>query len=133
MARVAREAVRVDGLAALRRDLRAMRPDALREVRVVLKAGAKRVADRAVPYAPRRTGALRESIKAGTAGDSAFVRSTLPYAEAHEWGATIAPRGTEFRIQRSRFIGRAVRDESDKVLEEVGAGLERVAMRHGWR
>lgn len=125
-------AVRIEGLARLRRDLRAMQPAALREVREVLKAGAATVAERARPNAPRRTGNLADSYRAGTAGNTAFLRSRLPQAGVHEYGGVIAPRGVPLRIKQSRPIGRGLDATQDRLVEQIAEGFEAVARRNGW-
>ncbi len=124
--------VRVEGLAALRRDLRRMQPDVLKEMRAVLKSTSVLVAQRARQNAPRRTGKLAGSYRAGTAGNTAFVRSRLPQAAVHEYGGTIRPRGAPIAIRRSAPMGRALRDSHEEVTDMLGDGLDNVATRHGW-
>ncbi|MDP2712310.1 MAG: HK97 gp10 family phage protein [Solirubrobacteraceae bacterium] len=127
------DAVRIEGLAQLRRDLRRMQPETLREVRGVLKDAATVVARRAQATAPKRTGNLADSYRAGTAGNTAFVRSRLPYAGVHEYGGTIRPRGTPIVIKRSAPITTALRDNEDQIVKKVSDGMDRVARRNGWR
>jgi phage gpG-like protein len=125
-------AVRVDGLAQLRRDLRKMQPDTLKEVRGVLKHSAEIVAATARARAPRRTGRLAASIRATTAGNRAVVRSPLPYAAVHEFGGTIRPRGAPIRIRRSEMVTGALERNRDRIANALLDGLDDVARRHGW-
>ena len=104
-----------------------MRPEVLREVRDVLKDAAGVVALRAKENAPMRTGNLAGSIRAGTAGNTAFVRSRLPQAAVHEYGGAIYPRGSVVRIKRSAFIGRAIGETRDEIFDRLGDGVEDVA------
>lgn len=126
------EAVRVQGLAELRRDLRQMQPAALKEMRVVIRGAAVLVAAGARANAPRRTGNLAGSYRAGTAGNTAFVRSRLPQAAVHEWGGRIYPRGAEITIRRSAPVSNALRATQEQIVEKLGDGIDAVATRHGW-
>ena len=124
--------VEVEGLAKLRRDLRRMQPAALKEIRGVLRDAAGVVAADAARNAPRLTGALAKSIRPGTSGNRAFVRSRLPYAGVHEYGGRISPQGTPISIKRSAFIARAIEAKQEQIVDELGDGIERVATKHGW-
>lgn len=126
-------AVHVEGLSELRRDTRRVQPAATREIRVVIKAAAELVASEARTLAPRRSGALAESITASTAGDRGLVRSRLPYANVQEYGGTIAPRGTPIRIRAHEFGLRALESKREAVIEALDQGLDAVARRNGWR
>lgn len=123
----------VEGLAKLRRDLRRMQPEALKEVRVALKEGAGIVAKASGPFAHHRSGALAASFRPGTGGNTAFVRSRLPYAAVHEYGGTIAPRGTPITIAANPAVHRAFDQTTDRVIDVIGDGIENVARRNGWR
>jgi hypothetical protein len=125
-------AVKVNGLAELRRDLRRLEPTTAKEIQRVLKEGAEIVAREAALLAPRRTGALAESYKAYTRGARAGVRSSLPYAAVHEYGGTIRPRGTPILIQRSEPITRAVERQANAIVDELAAGIEAATSRDGW-
>jgi hypothetical protein len=125
-------AVRVEGLADLRRDLRKMQPAALKEIRDVLKHSAEIVAVEARARAPRLTGKLAASIRPGTAGNSAVVRSRLPYAVVHEFGGTIRPRGAPIRIKRREMVTGALAHRQDAIVRALADGIDRAAARNGW-
>lgn len=105
---------------------------AMRMVQAVTKSAAQIVASDARTLAPRRTGALAESITATTAGHAGIVKSTLPYAAVHEWGGTIRPRGTPVHIKRSEYVGRAQDRNADKVRHALETGFAAVARSNGW-
>lgn len=125
-------AVRIDGLAKLRRDLRDLDKDALKELRLVLKSAADEVAREASATAPRRTGNLARSYQPFTRGNVAGVRSKLPYAGVVEWGGTIRPRGVPIEFQRRQPIGRALERRQDQIIEKVADGIDDIARRNGW-
>lgn len=125
-------AVKVEGLAELRRDLRHLEPETAQQIQGVLKDAADIVAREAALLAPRRTGALAESYRPFTRGARAGVRSRLPYAGVHEFGGTIEPRGVPILIKRSEPITRAVERQTDTIVSELGDGIERAAQSTGW-
>jgi phage gpG-like protein len=126
------DAVRIEGLAELRRDLRKMQPDTLKEMRSELKAAAVIVAVASRPLAARRSGTLAASFRPGTAGNTAFVRSRLPYAAVHEFGGTIRPKGAPITIKAQPAPTRALEAATDRIVDSIGDGIERVAGRNGW-
>ena len=123
------DAVHIEGLAELRRDLRAMQPDVLREVLGVLKDGERLVADRgrelaprghrAIPVSRRPRVRLADSLRPGTAGNTAFVRSPAAYGLIQE--------------KRSRFMSRALHDSENQIVDLLGDSVDAVADRHGWK
>lgn len=123
------DAVRIEGLAELRRDLRAMQPDVLKEVRGVLKDGARVVADkgrelaprghRAIPVSRKPRVRLADSLRPGTAGNSAFVRSPAAYGLIEE--------------KRIGFMSRALRESETQIVDAIGDSIDAVADRHGWK
>jgi hypothetical protein len=125
-------AVKVNGLAELRRDLRELEPTTAKEIQRVLKEGAQIVAEEASRLAPRRTGTLAGSYRAYTRGARAGVRSPLPYAAVHEYGGTIRPRGTPILIQRSEPVTRAVERQTDAIVASLAEGIEAATSRDGW-
>jgi phage gpG-like protein len=128
------DAVRIEGLADLRRDLREMHPDVRREVTKALKEGATVVARAAGPHARKgETGKLADSFRPGAAGNAAFVRSRLPYAAVHEFGGVIRPRGVPITIRAQPAATRALADKEESIVEKVGDALDGVFSRHGFR
>ena len=127
------DAVRIEGLADLRRDLRRAEPQVRREVTRALKEGATVVAAAASPLAPRRSGTLAASYRAGASGNSAFVRSRVPYAGVVEFGGVIRPKGTPITIRPQPAVTRALSLKEDSIVERVGDALDGVFARTGWR
>ena len=127
------DAVRIEGLADLRRDLRRADPEIRREVTRALRAGAVTVAAAAGPLAPRRSGTLASSFRPGSSGDTAFVRSRVPYAGVVEFGGTIRPKGTPIEIRPQPAVTRALALREDSIVEKVGDALDGVFARAGWR
>lgn len=125
-------AVKVEGLAELRRDLRRLEPAALKEIQGTLKGAVNVVAREAALLAPRRTGEYAASFRPYTRGNRAGVRSTWPGAGVHEYGGTIRPRGTPILIRRSAPITRAAERQMDTVVQELGDGIEQAARSTGW-
>ena len=127
------DAIRVEGLANLRKNLRNTDKDALKMVQGVVAGAAKIVAADASTLAPRRSGRLAGSIRGTTSGNKGLVRSRLPYAKVHEYGGTISPRGTPITIARSAFVTRAIERKESAVTRALEVGFEQVARRNGWR
>jgi phage gpG-like protein len=126
------DTVRIEGLADLRRDLRKMAPAVLKEMRDVLKDSATLVAGDARPLAAHRTGKLAASYRPGTAGNSAFVRSRLPYAGVQEFGGRIAPRGTPITIKATPAVTRSLDKNAERIVDKLGDGIDKVAARNGF-
>jgi phage gpG-like protein len=124
--------VRTEGLAELRRDLKRLDPLIDKELRDAIKDAADKVAVTAGALAPRDSGALQQSIRPFVSGANASVGSTLPYAGVLEFGGTISPRGVPITIKGTGFVGRAVEDHADELVEDIGDGIERAASRAGW-
>lgn len=124
------QAVTVKGLADLRRDLRRLgRTDLLKAVRVGLKGSAEIVVKeaRGASYTPRRTGRLAASIRAGTSGNRAVIRSPLPYANPIHWGWP--KRG----IAPQPFLPRAAAIKAPVALEVLADHIDDAFRRNGHR
>lgn len=124
--------IRVEGLASLRRSIRAYDRGVLKEVQAVTKHAAMIVAVEARTLAPRQSGALAASIKPGTSGSAGIVRSPLPYASVVHYGGTISPRGTPITFQRSNFVGRALDNKRGEVIADLSRGFNELAVRNGF-
>jgi HK97 gp10 family phage protein len=118
----------VVGLGDLRRALAGVGADAAGELRAALLAGARVVAADAVRRAPRRTGRLAASVRAGTDRRGALVRagndSTVPYAGVIHYGwpaRHIAPQP---------FLDDAVRASAEEVVRRAADALDRLIARH---
>jgi hypothetical protein len=128
-----RPEIRTEGLAELRRDLKRLDPLIDRELRDAIRDAADKVAVTAGALAPRRSGELAHSIRPFVSGAKASVGSSLPQAGWLEFGGTIRPRGVPITIKGSGFVGRAVEDHADQIVEDIGDGIDRAARRAGWR
>lgn len=124
--------VRVDGLREFRRDLKRVDNEADKELRKSIRTAALKVAAEAAASAPRRSGALAKSIRPYVSGARASIGSTLPYAGVVHWGGTIQPRGVDIRFPRTEFITKAVERHTDQIVDDIGDGIERAALRAGW-
>lgn len=126
-------AVRVENMAAFRRDVRAMDKEMSRELTRELKAAGEVVLPAARALAPRRTGRLAASLRSAAAGNKVSIRSRLPYANAVHWG-TGARRGKPgpHNITPKKFVVRAVDANQDRIVEAMGDAFERFARKHGF-
>ena len=128
------DAIRVEGLADVRSSLRKLeRTGERKEVTRALKEGATVVATSARARAPRKTGRLAASYRAGASGNSAFVRSRLPYAAVQEWGGVIRPKGAPITIRPQGAVTRALASREEDIAEKVGDALDAVFRAAGWR
>jgi phage gpG-like protein len=103
-----------------------------RELGRSIREAADKVAVTAGALAPRRSGALAHSIRPYVSGAKASIGSTLPYAGVVHWGGVIRPKGTPITFKPTEFISRAVDDHADELVEDIGDGIERAALRAGW-
>lgn len=124
--------LRVEGLAKLRRDLRAIDKDLGKSLTDHLRDLAKEVRDEARSRAPVKTGALQRSIKHSVRARGASIYSNTPYAGVQEWGGTIRPKGTPIEIQGRHFIYSAIYDHADHIKGQVEGLLDGIADRHGF-
>lgn len=125
--------VSVPGLAAFRRDLRKLDAEADKELRTGLKDGGGKVLAEARAAAPRRSGALAKSLKLSVTARRVSIYSNLPYAPVVHWGGTIKPRGVPITFARTEFISGAAERGADQLVADIAAGVERAAIRSGWR
>lgn len=125
------DAVRVDGLAALRRSLRAIESDSLTVVRQVVKHGAEIVANDAGPRQTRGTRPLghrkvqqrlADSYRASTSGNNALVRSRLAHSPVEE-----------YRRGGPHAVNKALDAKQDEVAQDLERGFDELARRNGWR
>lgn len=124
MARRVEDAVRVEGLAELRRALKRIDRDLDRDLARYLRSIGYGVRDRGRSNADefRRTGALSKSIRASVTARRGSVYSNLPQAPVHEYGGTIQPRGVPISIEARGFLTEAVRQSRT----EIQGGLEEI-------
>jgi hypothetical protein len=127
--------VHILGLREFRRDLRRLGDGGVanREMSTALKVGLGPVLARARGNAPRRTGALAESLRPFATGLRTGIRSRLPYAGVQHWGGTISPRGAPIEIRRTEFITRAIGAREEFIVDDLGNAVETAAKKTGWR
>jgi len=88
-------AVRVEGAASLAKALRTAEPALIKELTRINRRVSKLVADDARTKAPRRSGALQKSIKAGATKVSGYVTAGdrgVPYAGPIHFGWAHRPQ-----------------------------------------
>lgn len=124
--------VDVDGLRALRRDLKRLDKELPKALNKEIKEAVGKVAIEAAATAPRKSGALARSYRPFTRGNIAGVRSPLPYAGVIEYGGTISPKGTPITIRKYEPVTRAVERRRDEIVEDVGDAIEHASRRAGW-
>jgi phage gpG-like protein len=124
--------VKVDGLAKLRRDLRAINKDLGKSLTDHIREIAKEVRDDARPRTPELSGALRRSEKYSVRTRGAAIYSKLPYAGVQEWGGTIHPRGAPIKIRGRHFLYSAVDQNAAHIKAELERSLDEIADRNGF-
>ncbi len=124
--------IRIENGRDFLRDLKRVDPLFERELKDAIREGTGKVAVTAGALAPRDSGALQHSLRPYVSGVRASVGSTLPYAGVHEFGGVISPRGVPITIKASGFVGRAIDDHADQIVEDIGDGFDRAAYRAGW-
>ena len=125
------QAVKVEGLADLRRDLRAIDRKLPRELNKAQREALKGTAIKAGQLAPKRGGRLAASIRPFATARAAGLRSPVVYANAHHWGGTVGPKKTSY-IRPTFFAFRAVRGDLPEIVDRLGDAVEAVAKRHGF-
>jgi hypothetical protein len=129
-------AIKVDGLAAMRRGLIGIDKALGPEIRDVVKSGAQIVAQQAGRNAPVGTEPLRkgrrlrlhEAYKATTSGAKGIVRNPLPHAPIYEYRKS----GTPAQMRGVRPVERAIESRGEEVAHQLANGLDDLFRRHGW-
>jgi phage gpG-like protein len=131
--------VRVDGLANLRRVVRAVDPAGLKAIQGTLKGASEMVARDARTLAPRKTGRLAASIRPGTSGNRAVVRDRLPYANLIHWGGSTgrghrpgAPWSGSVLVTPSLFISRAIDRNENAIAALLAEEFDKLIRSRGW-
>lgn len=124
-------AVRVEGLAELRRDVRRADKEVGKELQRELRDVAKDVASDAASLAPRSTGKLAGSYRGTARGTKGIVRNVQFYARFIEFG--FHPRGGDTFVQGTNPVGQALERNEDAIVEGVGDAVEKAATNLGWR
>jgi phage gpG-like protein len=132
MARNHGVSVDVPGLSKLRRDLKAIDKDLGKALTSHLRGVAREVRDDARSRAPVDEGDLKKTIKHSVTSKGASVYSDSDYAEVHEWGGVIRPRGVPIEIVGRRYTYDAVGDRTGRIRSEVDRILDVVADHNGF-
>lgn len=88
--------IKIEGLAAFRRDLKKIDAELTKELRSDLLDIAKEVANEAKTLVPRRSGVASDSIRAGVSGNNAYVaggKKAVPYYGWLDFGSRTPKRG----------------------------------------
>lgn len=132
--------LRVEGLAELRRTLKAIRPELAVELRKAESAAALVISADAAARAPRgtrplpknRRRRLHEVIKPLVRGARIYVgatAATAPHGNVNHWGGTIRPRGAPIKFQRRLFIVKAYTAKREDFVALLDMALTRVIRR----
>lgn len=135
------EPVRVQGLAELRRSLKAIRPELVAELRKAEAQAATVIAEDAARRAPRgtrplpknRKRRLHETVKPLIRGTKIYVGATAaqaPHANVNHWGGTIRPKGTPIRFTARRFVVEAFVAKRAEFVVLLADALDRVISRN---
>jgi len=125
--------MRVGGIATLAMSLRRIGDE---ELSKEMKAASKAAAEKVIPFAkqmvPVRTGALRDSIKAGATRRSGLIMAgtgvkTKPYAYLIHRGYD--RRGGRGRYIGKRYISQAVPKAWPQIIDEYTRSMNRIAKR----
>jgi hypothetical protein len=119
--------VRVEGLAALQRDLLALGVE-LDDLKDVMGSLARRGASLAASFAPRRSGALAASIRGNRAKNAAIVSAgtaRVPYAGAINYG------WRRQHITPALFLQRADEAMRPHVAQDLDQAITRLIAERG--
>ncbi len=123
--------MRVGGIATLAMSLRRMGDEELsKEMRAASKAAAEKIVPFAKKRVPVRTGALRDSIKAGATRRAGLIMAgtgvkTKPYAYAIHHGFNRG--GLRGRYIGKRYISKAVPEAWPQIIDEDVKAMNRIA------
>lgn len=132
------EAIKVHGLAELRRSLRALEDGSHKALRPALNEAAEVVTEHTLPWIPRRTGRLRSTLKKRSTQTSARVvlgGNRAVYGPWLEFGGRRVGRGGGVAVRRfipsGRFIWRTVGKRRDEITEALDKALVGLVERSG--
>jgi len=126
----------VDGLRETLRDLRLIDKSLAAEARRAMRTAGEPVRAEAARRAPRRSGALAESLRISTAGARVQVMSRLPYAKTIHWGGRHPVFGNteNWVAQAARpFIADAAEAKGEQALGVLADELDGLMSRHGFK
>lgn len=135
-------AVRVDGLADLRRGLRRIDPELAKEFRTSILPIANKVAADARSRVPTRSGRAAASIRGGVSGNNAYVqggKKSVPYFGWLEYGSRNPQKGrprsvgpwaaSGVGLSRGRFIGPAVASNRGAIEQQAAEAIDAIIER----
>ena len=141
------DAIQVDGLKELKKQLREVDASLTKELRRELRS-VSQTAERAirsnVPVGPARGGHWRTAIRAGATPTSAYVtwgRASVPYAPWLEFGGTLRRRRPvsggftsipRTRTPQGRYVFPVVRRLQPLLERQAEAALDRVIRKAGF-
>ncbi|MDQ3934168.1 MAG: hypothetical protein M3340_06005 [Actinomycetota bacterium] len=131
----------IAGLRDLRRDLKAIVPAALKELREVNKSAAEIVAAAARRDATKgKTGRYSAGFRAASAGDKAVVRNPVVYANVRHWGGSTGrgfikghPWSGSVKVEGDFALEENAVALAERVLEMIADGVDEVLVRHGFK
>lgn len=128
--------VRIEGLSALNRSLRAVNADLPKALRLVANEAANIVVDAARPMVPRRSGKAAASIKAKSTRTAARVTSggrQAPYMPWLDYGGKVGKGDTAHRpfISDGRYVYPAYRANREKFEQHMRDRLAEIAASAG--
>jgi phage gpG-like protein len=129
---MASQAIRVDGLKDLQRDLKQLQPAARKDITKALREGAKLIHRTGRPYVAQKSGRLARGWRPGATQMQGFVRNREPYAGIQEYGGTIRPKGAAVEIRAKPSMTRALEQRQEALVDSVGDAVEDAARRYGW-
>lgn len=119
------------GVRDLRRDLHKFVPEIDKELGRSLRKIGGPVLATARELAPNRTGEFARSLRLSVTRGGISIVSTHPAAGVLHWGGTIEPRGVPITFPRNEFAVRAAAAHADRLVEDVGDGIEKVLRQVG--
>ena len=123
----------VTNLKDFQRDLRLAADATPRELTKALRKVGVPVAAAAGASAPRRTGTLAAGYRVSVSGTIGRIVSSVPYAGGAEWGQRGKWKGfLKYGAAGTRFAGRAIEDQADRILADVATELHDIIDLHGW-
>lgn len=137
--RTTHQAFEIVGLSQFRRDLAKIDKGIGKEISKYLRVLTKQLQSEAKGRAPLgASGALRKSIKQSVTAKEMKLYSDLPYAAAHEWGATgvagsaVQPRGVPIKIHKTQMLGHTVFRNADRIESHLLGLVDHVAEVNGF-
>jgi hypothetical protein len=133
--------IKVEGLAAFRRDLKNIDPELQKTLRVDLLVIGQEIASEAAGKVPRgKTGKAAGSVRAGVSGNNAYVaggKASVPYYGWLDFGSRTPKRGQPRSTgpwaksgagpQKGRFIYPTIEQNKPKVEAGAAAAFDKAA------